>query len=229
MNIIRPCFSECITDLSIKLAAECDSFLDDLGASLLSACSYGADAVIVMGDFNDRCTVWDDDHSHSELGDKLRNLSSAMGFNQLITIPTHINNEGKPDHILDLIFTNCPEKISNTNVYSPVLNCDHCFVNCEVRLSIPVTKGIKRNIWDFKNADFDGLNQALVCIPWIEILNNYRDVHDKVTAFTQLLFDTAKLYIPHNCVIVKPRDKPWINSKMKLLIRKRDRALLHTN
>ena len=41
-----------------------------------------------MGDFNDKCNSWDDDHCTSELGRKLYDLAKVNTYNQLINEPT---------------------------------------------------------------------------------------------------------------------------------------------
>ena len=139
-------------------AAERDIFLDDFANSAVEALSNPADSVIILGDFNDCCVKWDSDHTKSELRNKLRDLSIYLGLSQMINDPTHISNEGTPDHILDLILTNTPDMVGNTYILAPISNCDHCFITCNMLYTKPVYPQNKRTIWNFNEADFDGLN-----------------------------------------------------------------------
>ena len=63
-------------------------FLNELELSLENVKTLRSDVTILMGDFNDKCNSWDDDHSTSELGRKLYDLSKVNTYNQLINEPT---------------------------------------------------------------------------------------------------------------------------------------------
>ena len=205
-------------------AEERDAFLTDFESSVTAALSSEADSVIISGDFNDRCVEWNADHSHSELRNRLRDISHLLGLCQIINEPTHVNNEGRPDHLLDLLFTNTPDIANKPEVLSPLLNCDHCVVSCSFQFIVPKCVGHKRYIWNFNKGDFHGLNTSLACIPWDNILQRSSTVDAQARAFTDTLFDAAKLYIPFHEITVKPTDKPWITSKLKQMIRCRNRS-----
>ncbi len=49
-------------------ALEVDSFLSDFGQIMDSVLDKNPDMVICVGDFNDKCMIWDGDHSDSEMG-----------------------------------------------------------------------------------------------------------------------------------------------------------------
>ena len=86
------------------------------------------------------------------------------------------------------------------------------------------SKAITRQIWDFKAADFDGLNVALVSLPWYDILPNTVDVDIMASNFTNTLHSIAEMFIPVKVITRHARDKPWMNNMIKKLIRKRNRA-----
>ena len=179
-------------------AAEIQLFMDEFAASVLAASASGADSIVIMGDFNDRCTDWSGNHGQSELRNKFRDLCMGLGLLQMIDSPTHINNEGMPDHILDLILTDNHVNIEDTQIISPMLNCDHCFISCKFRFNILKQKGTQRKVWNFKEADFEGLNNALVSVPWNAIIGTYMSTDEKIESFTNLLLDTIKTFVPFN-------------------------------
>ena len=59
-------------------------FLNELELSLENVKTLRSDVTILMGDFNNKCNSWDDDHSTSELERKLYDLAKVNTYNQLI-------------------------------------------------------------------------------------------------------------------------------------------------
>jgi hypothetical protein len=49
------------------------------------------------------------------------------------------------------------------------------------------------------------------------------DFNSSVLKFTQIFLDIVKLHIPHKYVTVRPQDRPWYNSEIRKMSRKRDR------
>ena len=70
--------------------------------------------IVIAGDFNDRCNVWDSDHANSELHLDLYNTNTSLNLTQVVHSPTCVspNNES----LLDLIFTDAPTFIRNVQV-----------------------------------------------------------------------------------------------------------------
>ena len=176
-----------------------------------------------MGDFNDRCIHWDDGHSTSELGTKLHDLVIDNGLTQIIDSPTHLDNTGRPQHLLDLIITDTPELVLDTQVLSPIGKCRHCPTFCKMAISLPKDKPYKRTVWDFKNIDIIGLTQALTAAPWDTAYELYDDIDDIEHYWTSLFIDSAKQYIPTRTLTVRPHSKPWITKTLKLLTIKKSR------
>ena len=92
-----------------QLAEERTLFLDLLSQSIEDACLMRSDAVILLGDFNDRCTSWDSLHDNSELGSNLVNLFTTHCLSQLVTSPTRVTHANAS--LLDLFVTNNLPKI----------------------------------------------------------------------------------------------------------------------
>lgn len=74
------------------------------------------DAVLILGDFNDKCNKWSDNHIASELGNKLVELSESRNFDQIIKEPTRYNDNS--ESLLDLIFCDAPYLITDSGVTS---------------------------------------------------------------------------------------------------------------
>ena len=75
-------------------ALEIDEFLNLFSQSYELVLQEPSDAIVIIGDFNDRCKTWTDDHSDSELGLKFFNLLHDYNLFQLIDEPTRLNLQG---------------------------------------------------------------------------------------------------------------------------------------
>ena len=138
----------------------------------------------------------------------------------MIHEPTHFYGHNKS--CLDLIFTNNPTIVSDCTVHPLINNCDHCPISLLLKGKIDYVHSYKRNVWDFKNGDFDLLRN---------ILSNYRwdsaflteDVNECAAEFMSLLKMILQFCIPHYTTTIRPRDKPFMTSTLRQLMRKRDR------
>lgn len=200
-----------------------DTFLQHLHDTCVKTSEENHRAILIMGDFNDRCKTWLGDHSNSELGTKLLDLVANTGFTQIINEPTHLDNTGRPQHLLDLIITDSPDLILNSHVMSPIARCHHCPTLCNLTITLPKDKPYKRTMWDFKHADIIGLNASLHAAPWYIAYDIFENTDDLVHYWTTLFYETVKEHIPCREITIYPKNKPWVDKKLKLLFRKRSR------
>ena len=76
-------------------------------------------ALIIQGDFNDRCKTFNSNHTDSELQNTLLHLTQANNLVQLITEPTRITPTA--EYLLDLVITDSPGYILDSGVTPPNL------------------------------------------------------------------------------------------------------------
>ena len=77
---------------------------------------------------------------------------------QVNTIPTRGKN------VLDLVITNTPELVEEIMVLTPKQSgivTDHGTISFQFRTSIKAAMQSKREVFDYKRGDFDGLRTAL--------------------------------------------------------------------
>ena len=79
----------------------------------------------------------------------------------------------------------------------------------------------KRRVWNYKHANYESLNDSIRNFNWSFLRND--DFNSSVLKFTQTFLDIVKLHIPHKYVTVRPQDRPWYNSEIRKMSRKRDR------
>ena len=167
---------------------------------------------------NDRCSSWDSQHCDSELGLQLVNLVNRHGLSQIINEPTRITDQTAS--LLDLIITDVPNDIIQTGTLSPVGTSDHAVVICKLNLNTRAPQMYTREVWNFQQADWSGLNTALTMAPFDVAFQLYNDIDDIVHYWVNLVKQMLKEFIPCHIVRVRPKDTPWVTNQLRALIRK---------
>ena len=125
---------------------------------------------------------------------------------QFIDFPT------RNDHILDLLFTNIPDKISNFKGSQDILNSDHQLIEFSLDLRIKSQPHIKRRLYSFKKADWNGLKHSLSLINW-DLCFEENDINASLTNWSDTFLAAVNQHIPTS----KPRnvnEHPWIDHEL---------------
>ena len=199
---------------------EVDHFMTNFQESLDRVFQRNPASIIIMGDFNDVCTVWESDHRASELGLKLYDYINRSDLHQTVLEPTHISPEYA--NILDLLITDSPGYLTKQTLLPP-LGSRHQIVSAEFRIQYRRDKVYSREIWSYKHADFDGLLQELQNTPWRVGFELFDDIDDIADFWHKSFMESVRSKIPNRQIRVRPRDKPWITGEVKRYIRKRNR------
>ena len=178
------------------------------------------DVLIIMGDLNDRCSHWNDNRQRSELNTKLKDLVALNNLTQLINEPTHYT--GHSAYLLDVIITDAPYNVLHSGVLNGICNLHHRPVYAKFNFKQVVHSSHNREMWHYKNGDYEGLNNELSNFGWDSVFQ-HDDVNDIVQDFQNVLVTTAKKYIPVKNITIRSKDKPWMNGNIKNLIRLRNR------
>jgi hypothetical protein len=83
----------------------------------------------------------------------------------------------------------------------------------------------KREIWNFYNVDFPGLNIAVLGIDWFSLFDSEFDIDNVYNTWVAQFHAIIEKYIPRKTVTIRPRDKPWMNGIVRRAIRRRNRLL----
>ena len=188
-------------------------FMSNLEQSLIMANSYLPNSVILVGDFNDPCVVWDSAHPLSDLGNNLVSLTNSLGLSQLIHEPTRGNV------ILDLLFTSTPDLFVSTSVLDPIHELDHSPITGKLTVQVTRKGKLNRHIWHYDRGDYESIKVALDETPWHILLANHDDVDDMVHVFSNILVDVCKEFIPNFRVNINPSDKQGMTMHVKRLFR----------
>ena len=201
-----------------QTAHESSEFLSNL--ALLFDNIFAAEtiysSVILFGDFNDACTLWESNHAKSEINDKLLLLSQSLNLHQLINKPTRGNN------ILDLIFSNFIDKIHSVEVLDPIHELDHlpivCRLACANTCVMGQVKCLTRHVFHYNNGDYEKLSHLIHDAPWPALLTG--DTDNMQVVFSNHINDMISECIPNYHVKIKTRDKPGMTNKIKNLFKK---------
>ena len=202
-------------------AEEINNFTLDIQTCLDHMYNEKPDCIVLTGDFNDRAVLFYEDHPTSELGNKLRDLVTCNNLFQIIEHPTHFTQTSA--YILDLIITDSPGYAFDYGTLLPICELHHVPVYAKFSILKYKPPPIARDVWHYKNADWEGLNAELSSVNWMNMFEQSADIDDTVMHFTTNFLDTAKKYIPVRKVRIRTKDKPWVTPYLRKLIRLRNR------
>ena len=168
--------------------------------------------ILIMGDLNaDFETV---------NGNHLCDVCLNHNLDYHIKQPTRITDRSAT--CLDQIITNFPNYVINTIVDPPVSSNDHCTVGLEMNFKIINDLPYHRQIWLYKDGDYEGFRKALLNYNWDECFTNL-DVDNACLKWTETVLNIARSFIPNKVVLIRPNDSPWFNNELRRLLRKMKR------
>ena len=155
----RVCLTTCyrVGTLGAENHEKIDTYFKGL-ASLKKFTNY-----VVCGDFNLSGVSWPSGVTTKSLESKFLETFSDIGLAQLIEEPTH--NQGRT---LDLLLTNVPKMVSSVKVLGAgeVCSSDHHGIAFDLNINVKKKIPCKREIYNFKKADWDGLISDLKHVDW---------------------------------------------------------------
>ena len=113
-----------------------------------------------------------------------------------------------------------------TAYYSGVLSTsnhitDHSATYIVLPHDYSFSSAYTRRVWFYKRADFTQLENSINSFDW-ECLSE-GSVNDCYTLFTSIFMELLNQCIPHKDVTIRPNDKPWYDSEIRIYSKKRDR------
>ena len=185
-------------------------FKNSVEAALLS----NPFSLTILGDLNDRCTLWDSLHSDSELKNDLHTLLLDLGLFQLINTPTRGN------HVLDLLISDSPIHFYDIGTLPSFSSLDHDIIYGKFQYSYSSSSNYVRRIWKYDLGNYSDLNNDISNNLTIPATNDL----DQVTShLTNHILNCMNKHIPNTKVIIRPKDKPWYTPEVKALYKQTNR------
>ena len=170
---------------------------------------------IIIGDVNLPDIDWIDLTSTAR-GRPVLTTALEEGLDQLVNFTTHTKG-----NILDLVLTNCPDKIISVSDGGRIGKSDHCILNIEVKVKT-VRRIEKSTRANWTKANISGLRKFLNETNWRQRLAS--NSVDKLWDIFKNILDLAmEKYVPRSTV--RAPDAPrWLTRDIVRLVRRKKRA-----
>ena len=177
----------------------------------------GFNGIIVTGDLNMPGIDWPNFISLDNIDQLFLDTFSNFELEQLISVPTHIKG-----NTLDLLLTDRSGLISDVDVSDSSLPCksDHFCLNFNLKSKFKRLKLQKREVYNFKRANWDGLNSDLNSVDWDSQLNG--NIETAWLSFKQTLFNLMDKHIPKIKVGGMPQPS-WFDAEAHQCCREKER------
>ena len=178
----------------------------------------------VIGDLNlpdVNVVQWNSGLGTSPLSQSFLDMFNNMCFEQCIEQATH--RHGK---ILDILLTNSPQSLARVSVgdENSVCASDHFPVFFDIKANVRRKQAAKREILNYKKADWNSLNNELSNIPWHSLLSS-SDIETCWHNFKLTIDNASKKHIP----AIRSKDgfkPPWFDSDVYDICREKERIRL---
>ena len=173
-------------------------------------------AHFVVGDFNLPEVNWAENHSSTDLGRRFIDLFNNFGLVQMINQPTH--EKGKT---LDLLFSNLVGAVDTIVVLekNEICSSDHYGITFNIKIKFR-KKVEKRKIFNYKKANWEGLNKDLKSVKWDQYLRC--EAETGWQRFKTILSHLMNIHIP-TITIKNKGQPPWFDSETHHLCLKKER------
>ena len=165
---------------------------------------------LLVGDLNAHHVRWLQHSSGTSVaGEQLRQITSEMGLPQLVKEPT------RRKYLLHLALSDIQD--ASAAVLPAV--ADHRVV--EVTFTLPMVEEVtvSREIWLFKQADWDRMNDIFAETDWSLLGHEHPD--DAVARFNQEITAAMSACVPKKAIQQKQSTHPWLNDKVKVAVSKK--------
>lgn len=172
----------------------------------------------LLGDLNcDMVATRYDNHTN-----KLISIADVYGLQQLITEPTRVTPTSAT--LIDLIYTNCPDKITCSGVRHISIS-DHCMVFAYRKLSgNGISNGHNTITYrNFRKFNRDNFRNDIASQSWDELYNsNNPNPNEMWLLWKGIFLSIVDKHAPLRNMRVRARSSPWITAELKKLMHDRD-------
>lgn len=172
---------------------------------------------ILLGDFNCPKINWSAFVSPKDNSQRpIFNFALLHKFKQLVNFPTRISKSGTAN-ILDLIFCQQNDLITDCSQKLPLLNSDHHTVSFNLNMpsvTIPPQLPIRYN---HRKSNYNFVNQFMSSLNWDRQFSYFSTFQSKYNHFVKVFLEA----IEHDCPIINPNVRSKPNHKLLRLLKKR--------
>ncbi|KAK6491568.1 hypothetical protein HHUSO_G3663, partial [Huso huso] len=187
-----------------------ESLNENLYASIKKISKEGD--TLIMGDFNFPNINWDHMTSDNSSDMGMIELVQDCFLSQTVNAPTRYNS------CLDLVLTNNEARIHTSQVIESLGISDHNMIKFVGNKSRAVYKS-KTRVYNFRRADYKGMQQELLNIDWDRILID-NEAEKNWIKFRDTMLEMQDTFIPKMRKGKLKKNKPqWVNRFIKMGIK----------
>lgn len=160
---------------------------------------------------------------NAQLSVKVKNLCEEFSLSQTINQPTHYTEHSSS--LIDIILRNNESHFIFSGVGDPFLNQEtryHCPIFGILNFSKSKSKSYLRHTWSYERGDYDLLRYKAETTDWESLYDPNINIYAQ--NITNHIIAISKVCIPNRMTRIRRHESSWINSMIKLYIRKRKRA-----
>ena len=174
--------------------------------------------VVIIGDINlASIKDWENPLPSCRIEESYVDLFNDLGLKCLVNQSTH-----KGGNILDLLMCNQPGIVSNLSIDPDKICCsDHYSFSFEISRCVSKKKPPKKRIFNYRKANWDGLNQELHNINWYDLFQG-KCIYEAWEIFKSKLDISMRKFIPMSNVRFKRRP-PWFDDEIQDICKNKDR------
>ena len=154
-------------------------------------------------------------------GALLRDFAESNFLTIHIEEPTRITEHSA--NILDQFLSNVPNLVKDVNVDPPLATNDHCTISLTLNFKVHNQANYTRHIWNYKHADFVGLNNSISNYDW-DLCFEGNDFEEILNRWNSSFLNLARESIPNKYVTIRPKDVPWFNAELRKLRKDKNKA-----
>ena len=214
------CFITCVYRSPSQTADEFDLFLSGFEQVSSSIASESPFCSVIVGDFNAKCSNWWTCGTNNHGGNELYNLSTLLGYSQLIHEPTNFEPNKTPGCI-DLIFASQPNLVFESGVHpSLYYTCHHQIIYTKICFKVHFPPLYEREVWHYNRAQVDFIKRSIENFDWDRAFSSL-GVNGQVELFNDTLLNIFSNFIPHEIIKCSSKDPPWMNIEIKSSLREK--------
>ena len=171
--------------------------------------------VIIIGDLNCNFLAARPDRNT----ENLKSIIEVYQMKQLISEPTRLTESSQT--LIDVILTNKPNRIVSSGVLHVSIS-DHSLIYTVRKISVPTQNNHKyQSMRSFKKFNSDSFRNDLKNQSWNTLLM-INDPNEMWKAWKEMFLPVADKHAPLKLKRIKNKPSPWITTKVKNLMNKRD-------
>ena len=193
-----------------------NSFISNLEKLLINITSWDPHSMILIGEFNAKSKSLSANEQQQKKVQYWKTWLLCMEWN---TWYLHILQHSSS--YTNLNFVNHLNLVIDSGIHPSLhQNCCHQVIFCKFYLEIKYLSPYAHEVWNYGNTESDLINHAIDQFDWVNLFLD-KNINAQVTLFNWNRLNIFHNFIPNKIILCDDRDPPWMNDRIKYLIKKK--------